>query len=108
MKDGSKGSKYVQFIYKKPKEEKLKDEPHHKLPDTKIHQKVYILEALSKTTKVTMTLNLATKVHAMAIQPYNREKMQLYSKLCLQFHLPLLMLELLLVRRWVINCHQRT
>ena len=72
-KDGSKGSKYVCFIDEKLKKEKSKDEPFHKLTITEIHQKVHILEAPSKSIDMITTLNLTTKVHAMAIQPYNGE-----------------------------------
>ena len=44
MKDASKGSKYVCFVDEKTKEEKLKDELHHKVSITEIHQKVHMLE----------------------------------------------------------------
>ena len=73
MKGGSKGSKYICFMNEKPKYENQKDEPHHKVPISGLHQKVHILEVPSNTTKVTTTLDLATKVHAMAIQSYNRD-----------------------------------
>ena len=71
MKDGSKGSKCIHSTDEKPKDEKLKDEPLHKVSITELYQKEYILEVPSKTTMVTTTLDLATKVHAIAIQPYN-------------------------------------
>ena len=56
---------------KKQKDKKLKDEPCHKAFITELHQKVHILEVPLKITKVTMTLDLATKVYTMAIQPCN-------------------------------------
>ena len=74
MKDGAKGSKLECFIDKKPKDEKLKNEPCHKVSITALYQNIHILEVPSKTTKVTMTFNLATKIYAIAIKPCNREK----------------------------------
>ena len=73
MKDISKGGKYVYFIDEKSKDGKLKEEPIHKLSTTEIHQTVHILEVPLKMTEVTTTLDLATKVYAMAILLYNRE-----------------------------------
>ena len=51
----------------------MKDKLCHKLSIIEIHQKVDILEVLSKAINITTTLDLAPKVHAMAIQPYNGE-----------------------------------
>ena len=69
MKDGSKGSKYIHFMDMKPKDEKLKDEPCYRVSITEINQKVHILEIPLNSTKLTKTLDLATKVHVTAIQP---------------------------------------
>ena len=49
----------------------MKEELYYKVSITEIHQKVHILKVLSKTIKLTRTLDFTTKVHDMAIQPYN-------------------------------------
>lgn len=55
-----------------------KDSKGHKMTVTNVlanaHSKVKIVDVQSSTTKVTTTLELAIKVHAMAMQPYSAAK----------------------------------